>query len=170
MADRPWPTEGLPLATALRRLEPDPQVLDLRVFGGAALTTPLLVRRLCALVAEGQYTLKGRRGASTAELQSIPADALPYLDFDRADHSELQERRQEPRGAAGMRWFGVRVYMPVPDFPATAAGRTARALLKAYPDGRPLIKNDNLAFNFKVGPTTLKDALRLLRERKIPGW
>jgi hypothetical protein len=128
------------------------------------------VRRLCALAAKGRYVLTGRRGAPTAELQGIPADALPYLDFDRADHSELQERRQEPGGPAGPRWFGVRVCMQVSDFPPTAVGRTARALSVAYPDGRPPIKIDSLAFNLKVSPTTLKGALRLLRERKIPGW
>jgi hypothetical protein len=156
------------LADALRRIGPDPQVLDLRVFG-AADPLPLFVRRLCELVASGQYTLKGRRGSPTMALEDIPADAIPYFDFGRAAHSEIQERRQEPMGPAGPRWFGVRVYMRAPaiDLPANDAGVLARRLYADYPR-RPLDNVESLVDKYYVSKRTMERALALLS--KFPGW
>jgi hypothetical protein len=100
-----WPAEGLPLAEALWRIEPDPQVMDLGIFGSMVAAPTLRrnrVRRLCALVTEGQYKCAGRRGSLVAEPQDIPASALSRLDFDLADRSEVRERVPD-----GQRWYDV---------------------------------------------------------------
>jgi hypothetical protein len=202
-----WPAEGLPLAEALWRIEPDPRFhinecnaqsnawdtvaggLDL--FGSMVATSTLRrnrVRRLCALLTKGRYTMKGRRGSPTAESQDIPASALPYFDFDRADHSEFMERKQKPMGPDGPHWFDVRVYARVPepepasasDLPPNAAGasgdeepsatvkRVVRDLLNKY-SKRPATKVDALAYEFNVSPSTMERALRVLRTQQ-PDW
>jgi hypothetical protein len=110
-----WPAEGLPLSEALRRIAPDPNVLDLESLGGAAPSTLWRnrVRRLCALVVERQYTMQGRRGSPVADPQDIPADALSRLNFDLIHRSEARERTKDSQ-----HWYGIRVYAGAPPAPA----------------------------------------------------
>jgi hypothetical protein len=103
-----WPEEGLPLAEALWRIELDPQTQDLTAFGPRVAVSSVYRQRagrLCALVREGSYRIKGRHGSLTAPLEEIPASALPYLDFAHSDRSELRERIPN-----GQRWYDVRLW------------------------------------------------------------
>jgi hypothetical protein len=107
-----WPEEGLPLAEALWHIEPDPQAFDLGLFSPMVAASSVCrqrVGRLCALVREGSYRIKGRRGSLTAPPEGIPASAVPYLDFARSDRSELRERILN-----GQRWYDVRVERGAP--------------------------------------------------------
>jgi hypothetical protein len=192
----PWPVEGLPLAEALWRIEPDDPRFFLYVFNrqrnewdrlqggldlfGPSVAVPTMrrarVRRLITLLTEGQYIMRGRRGSLVADPQDIPAAVIHHFDFDQAaGRSVLRERVPD-----GTRWYDVRVALAPPpgavlatppstieDWPATIAGRTARRLFAAYPAGRPPVPVSNLMEEFSVNRTTMFDALRLLRDR---GW
>jgi hypothetical protein len=107
VTDPRWPPDGLPLAEALWRIEPDPQAFDLGLFSPMVAASSVCRQRagrLCALVREGSYRIKGRRGSLTALPEEIPASAVPYLDFAHSDRSELRERIPN-----GQRWYDVRV-------------------------------------------------------------
>jgi hypothetical protein len=134
MLEPDWPCEGLPLAAAIEHLlhpaalDRDASnllatVVDVRsvlagegsraelIATGQGARAAVAVERFKALMTEGRYRARGRRGSPTAEPTDIPSSAWPDLGLDIVASQVIERTR------GGVILFDVRILPPAASAP-----------------------------------------------------